>query len=79
MGHPAFLYDQALRAYLGSGSRDHTRPIRLPVAAGDERISTGLMTSGSIYTSLRSLLPPDARSELQSSRLAEISTLLPMA
>ena len=37
------------------------------------------MASGTMYSSLRILLPPNASPELQSSRLAQISTSPPSA
>ncbi len=47
---------------------DWTPPIETSVSAPDA------IASGTMYSSLRSLLPPKARPELQSSRLAKSST-----
>ncbi len=52
---------------------DCTPPIETSVSA-PEAIASGMM-----YSSFLSLLPPSASPELQSSRLAQISTLPPSA
>lgn len=52
---------------------DWTPPMETSVSAPEA------MASGTMYSSFLSLLPPMARPELQSSRLAQISTLPPSA
>ena len=52
---------------------DWTPPIDTSVSAPDA------IASGTMYSSLRSLLPPNANPELQSSRLAKRSTFPPSA
>src|SRR4051794_22135575 len=52
---------------------DCTPPIETRVSAFEA------MASGTMYSSLRSLLPPSARPELQSSRFAQICTFPPSA
>jgi hypothetical protein len=75
--HPAFLDQVALHADLGRHCGHHARVIGLHAADRDQRVGIARDRIGTMYSSLRNLLPPNARPELQSSRLAKISTSPP--
>ena len=77
-GHPALLHETALHAQLGRDRRppgacgsNCTPPMMTSVSALEA------IASGTMYSSFRILLPPNASPELQSSRLAQMSTLPP--
>ena len=69
---PALLHEHALQAELRGHRRDLAGVVGLHAADRDERVAPCASASATRYSSLRVLLPPNARPELQSSRLAQI-------
>jgi hypothetical protein len=71
-GDPLLLHEAALQAEVGRDRRDLAGVVGLVAADRDEGVGAGGEASGTMYSSLRTLLPPKARPLLTSSRLAQI-------